>query len=85
MLNQKTSPQNGIRALAFACALALGACSSDTPQSHVKAGKASMAKKDHKEAVIHFKAALQKTPDAVEVRYLLGQELLSSEIGRAHV
>lgn len=78
MLNQKFSLLSGISAFGLACALALGACSSDTLQSHVEAGKASMAKKDHKEAVIHFKAALQKQPEAVEVRYLLGQELLDS-------
>lgn len=60
----------------LAVAVALAACGSKTPESLMASGKAYLAKKDVKAAVIEFKTALQLDPHSAEARYLLGQALL---------
>ena len=65
-------------ALTLACLLALAGCSKDNPQALLASGKAYAAKRDHKAAVIQFKAALQADGQLAEGRLLLGQSLLDS-------
>ncbi len=64
--------------LSLACVLLLAACGRDTPESLIASGKAFAAKRDHKAAIIQFKAALQADGNAAEARFLLGQALLDS-------
>jgi putative PEP-CTERM system TPR-repeat lipoprotein len=56
----------------------LAGCGADSPQSLIASGKEYVAKRDHKAAVIQFKAALQADPSLKEARYLLGKALLDS-------
>lgn len=83
------------RAWLIVCAgvlLALGACTEKSTQSLLADGKAAVAKKDYRAAVIQFKAALQDEPNSPELRYLLGQALLDAgdpvaaavELGKAN-
>ena len=65
-------------AWAPAAALALASCSGDSVESLLAAGKAHAAKREHQAAVIQFKSALQKDPQSVEARYLLGKALLDA-------
>ncbi|MGM9515734.1 XrtA/PEP-CTERM system TPR-repeat protein PrsT [Roseateles sp. DB2] len=65
-----------ILAAALAAAL-LGACSSKTPEQHLTAAKAMLAKNDGKSAAIELKSALQGDPSMAEARFLLGTTLLA--------
>lgn len=65
-------------ALVLTCALAIGGCAPDTPQSRAAAGKDLLQKKDYKSAVVQFKSALQLDPESAEGRFLLGQALLGA-------
>jgi putative PEP-CTERM system TPR-repeat lipoprotein len=66
--------------------LALQGCNRDTPEKFIASGKAYLEKRDFPAAVIQFKNAVQKDPDAAEPRYLLGialeegEDLVSAEI-----
>lgn len=59
-------------------AMALAACSGNTPASLLASGKELLAKKDTRAAVIQFKSALQLEPGSGEARYLLGTALLEN-------
>lgn len=65
-------------AMCLLCVLMLGACSKDNPQTLMASGKAYAAKRDHKSAIIQYKAALQADGQLVGARLLLGQSLLES-------
>jgi len=65
-----------ILAAALAAAL-LGACGSKTPEQHLTAAKAMLAKNDGKSAAIELKSALQGDPAMAEARFLLGTTLLA--------
>ena len=52
--------------------IALQGCNRDTPEKFIASGKAYLEKRDFPAAVIQFKNAVQKDPDAPEPRYLLG-------------
>jgi len=65
-------------ALVLACVLALAGCNNDTPKSLIESGKAYLAKKEPRNALIQFKAALQADPQSAEARFLLGQALLDA-------
>lgn len=65
-----------ILAAGMAAAL-LGACGSKTPEQHLTAAKAMLAKNDGKSAAIELKSALQGDPSMAEARYLLGTTLLA--------
>jgi putative PEP-CTERM system TPR-repeat lipoprotein len=58
--------------------LGLAGCGGGSERELTESGKALMAKKDTKGAVIQFKNALQKNPQSAEVRLLLGRALLES-------
>ena len=82
-MNAPSSRRNATRlrrslAAVAGAALLMAACSSDTPESLIASGKAFAAKKDHKAAVIQYKAALQRQPESGEARLLLGQALLAT-------
>lgn len=62
----------------LALALALGGCSSDTPQSLLASGQQSAAKGDHSAAAIQFKSALQLDPKFTAARVQLGRSLLAN-------
>jgi cellulose synthase operon protein C len=64
--------------LAASLSVPLMGCNRDTPQSLIASGKQFVEKKDHRAAVIQFKAALQLNGQSGEARYLLGQALLDS-------
>lgn len=80
MRTESSSARIWLTALALVVAGAAGltACSSETPQSLIAAGKQSEAKKDFKAAVVQYKAALQLDPNAAETRLLIGSSLLSA-------
>ncbi len=65
-----------ILAAGLAVAL-LGACGSKTPEQHLTAAKAMLAKNDGKSAAIELKSALQGDPNMAEARFLLGTTLLA--------
>jgi putative PEP-CTERM system TPR-repeat lipoprotein len=65
-------------AVSLACVLSLAGCSKDSPQALVASGKAYAAKREHKSAIIQFKAALQADGQLAEARLLLGKSLLES-------
>ncbi len=75
-LEWRRRPQH---ALALAALLVLAACGQDKPQALVDGGKAAIAKADYKTAVIQLKTALQKEPESVSTRVLLGQALFGAE------
>jgi cellulose synthase operon protein C len=77
MTNSRWRRALGAAALVSACALA--ACSGDTPEKLIASAKTSLAKGDTRAAAIDLKTALQKKPDAPEVRFLLGRALLEGE------
>ncbi|HET9978254.1 MAG TPA: XrtA/PEP-CTERM system TPR-repeat protein PrsT [Burkholderiaceae bacterium] len=77
MTNTRLRQALGAAALASACALA--ACVGESPEELVASAKASLATGDTRAAAIQLKTALQKTPDAPEVRFLLGRALLEGE------
>lgn len=54
----------------------LTGCSGATPEAILASGKEYLAKNDRPAAVIQLKNALQKSPDLVEARYLLGKTQL---------
>jgi cellulose synthase operon protein C len=70
--------QPALAATALAVLLALGACSSDTPQSLLASGQQFAAKGDHAAAAIQFKGALQLDPKFTAARVELGRSLLAS-------
>lgn len=78
-------------AVLLASALLLGACGNDSAADLIASGKAHLAKKEPRSAIIQFKTALQKDGQSGEARYLLGNTLLetgepvaaSVELGRA--
>lgn len=77
MTNSRWSKALGVAALAAGCALA--ACSGDSPETLVASAKAALAQGDTRAAAIQLKTALQRTPDAPEVRFLLGSALLEGD------
>ena len=64
--------------VALAVASLLVACGAETPRAQVEKGKAELAQKDPRAAVVRFKAALQAEPDAPTTRALLGRALVES-------
>ncbi|RTL46536.1 MAG: PEP-CTERM system TPR-repeat protein PrsT [Burkholderiales bacterium] len=64
-----------------AVCLSLWACSDQNATTYIATGKAKMANKEYRAAVIEFKNALQKDANSSEARFLLGKALL--EIGDA--
>lgn len=75
-----------LTALALAVALAVGACSDDSAPAQIEAGKQALQQKKTRDALVRFKAALQKDPQSGEARYLLGDVLLQTgDIGGAVV
>ena len=58
--------------------LALVACGGDSTDAMLASARDYMSKKDNKAAIIQIKNVLQKTPDSVEARYLLGVALLEA-------
>ena len=66
------------RAALFAVCLVLAACGGESAASLIESGKAYLAKKDPRAALIQFKSALQKDPQSAEARFLLGQALLAA-------
>jgi cellulose synthase operon protein C len=69
-----------LRALAVAASLVmLSACSfGDSESKQIAAGKAKLAEKDVRAAIIHFKSALSKNEGSGEARLLLGKALLQT-------
>lgn len=65
----------------IAVCLSLWACSDQSATSYIATGKAKMANKEYRSAVIEFKNALQKDANSNEARFLLGKALL--ELGDA--
>ena len=57
---------------------ALAACGNQDPQQLVSEARAYIQKNDNAAAIIELKNALQKNPDLVEARFLLGQAMLAS-------
>lgn len=83
-MNQEVQPRNvSLRKAAslVAVCLSLWACSDQSASSYIATGKAKMANKEYRAAVIEFKNALQKDGNSNEARFLLGKALL--EIGDA--
>ena len=66
-------------------ALALAACGKESPQALLASGKAYAAKREHKAAIVQYKAALQADGQLAEVRFQLGKSLLESGDGSAAV
>ena len=72
-------------------ALVLAACGGGSTADLIASGRAYLAKKEPRAAIIQFKAALQKDGQSGEARYLLGQTLLdngepvaaAAELGKA--
>lgn len=65
---------------------ALCACGGQSTESLVASSKEFSAKKEYAAAVIQLKAAVQKAPDQVELRLLLGKALLAAgDIGGAEL
>jgi cellulose synthase operon protein C len=64
--------------MALLGALALAGCGAKSPQALIEEGKASVAAKDYKAAVVVFKSALEAQPDSLEARLLLGESLLGN-------
>jgi len=64
--------------LALTACLALAACEIESSKSLQTAAKKLTDEKDHRGAVIQYKAALQKQPGSAEIRFLLGKALLDS-------
>jgi len=59
-------------------ALLLAGCGEKSTQALAEDGKAALAKKDYRAAVLQLKTALDKEPQSVELRLLLGESLLGS-------
>ena len=78
-----TSHASWFRSALLCVAVALSACSGNTPQSLIASGRQFVEKKDIPAAVIQFKAALQMDPTSQEARILLGEALISSDIDGA--
>lgn len=73
-----TSSGRAIFTVVVMLATALGAgCEGETEKSLLAAGKASLANADNKSAIIYLKRALEKDPQSVESRFLLGRALLA--------
>lgn len=56
-------------------ALSFYGCAEKTPEALVMEAKGHLQRHDHKSAIIELKSALQKQPDNVEARLLLGHSL----------
>ncbi len=73
--------QSSARALLIAAGILssalLAGCPWDSPEKHLARGKEMAAKNDHAQAIIEFKNFLQTNPKSIEVRFLLGRELLA--------
>ncbi|MCV2421509.1 XrtA/PEP-CTERM system TPR-repeat protein PrsT [Paucibacter sp. DJ2R-2] len=64
-----------------ACLLA--ACGGESYDSLMASARGSIGKGDHKTAIIQLKNALQKSPEAAEARFLLGQAFLAAGDSRS--
>lgn len=86
-LSTGTSNGRPFGQLLLAVALAsLVACGGGSTESMLVSARDYIAKKDNKAAIIQIKNVLQKTPDSVEARYLMGVALLESgEVAAAEV
>lgn len=69
---------SGLQSALLGCVLALGACSSDSSTDMLAAAKKSIAANQYPAAIVQLKSALEKNPQAAEIRYLLGQTLLDA-------
>ncbi len=58
--------------------MTLVACSGDTAESLVLSAQSLTAKKDHRGAVVQYKAAIQKNPNNPELRLALGTALVDA-------
>ena len=72
-------PIHRFAALVVVVAGLAAGCGPSTPEALVNSAKEYLAKNDRNAAVIQLKSALQKNPDYVEARFLLGKTLL--EVG----
>ncbi len=71
--------RSGLAALSVAIALGLVGCGrGSTPEALIDAGKASLAKKDPKSAIVSFKAAMQADPKSTEARFQLALALMAA-------
>jgi putative PEP-CTERM system TPR-repeat lipoprotein len=61
----------------------MAACSGDSKEALIAAGKKSVADGQAQAAVVQFKSALEKDPNSTEIRYLLGQTLLQAGDAKA--
>lgn len=59
--------------------LLLAGCDNNSPESHIKTAKEAFQTANFKVATIELKNALEKAPDNVEARLLLGQSLHAQE------
>jgi putative PEP-CTERM system TPR-repeat lipoprotein len=57
-------------------ALAVAACTEESPERHLAAAKQHLEKKDSKAALIEIKNALQKNPDLGEARLILANAMM---------
>jgi putative PEP-CTERM system TPR-repeat lipoprotein len=69
--------------LAIAVAATLSACGSGDAEKHLSTAKELLTRNDNRAAIIEIKNALQKNPDLVAARLLLGRTLLDEGDARA--